>query len=93
MSSVSKAQAIAMRIAEHNPGALYKRNAAMLGMTHGQLHDYAATPSNGLPAHVDALIRGMKKRKKLADARGGANDGPGNRPFAIPMQISKRVYV
>ena len=49
MPAVSKNQAIAMSIAEHNPGSLYKRNAGLKGMTHQQLHDFASTSRKGLP--------------------------------------------
>ena len=49
MPSTSKAQQIAMSIAEHNPGKLYARNKGMLKMSHSQLHDFAATKRKGLP--------------------------------------------
>lgn len=39
-----------MAIAEHAPGKLYKRNKGLLGMSKGQLHDFAATSRKGLPA-------------------------------------------
>lgn len=38
-----------MAIAEHSPGKLYSRNKGLLGMSKGQLHDFAATPEKGLP--------------------------------------------
>jgi hypothetical protein len=47
MPAVSAKQRTAMAIAEHNPSQLYKRNRAMLQMTHGQLHDFAATKGLG----------------------------------------------
>lgn len=43
MPAVSEKQRIAMAIAEHHPGKLYKRNRGMAGMTHEQLHDFAKT--------------------------------------------------
>jgi hypothetical protein len=49
MPSVSKAQQIAMAIAEHNPGKLYKKNKGLLKMSHTQLHEFASTPRKGLP--------------------------------------------
>jgi hypothetical protein len=49
MPSVSQNQAIAMRIAEHDPKRLYKRNRGLLRMTHQQLHDFAATSTKDLP--------------------------------------------
>lgn len=44
-----------MAIAEHHPDKLYKRNKGVLGMSHGQLHDFAATK------HLGGML---KKRKK-----------------------------
>jgi hypothetical protein len=32
-----------MALAEHHPSQLYKRNRGVLGMTHRQLHEFAAT--------------------------------------------------
>jgi hypothetical protein len=52
MPAVSKAQGIAAAIAEHHPGELYARNKAMLGMTHEELHKFAATKRKKLPAKV-----------------------------------------
>lgn len=49
MPPKSQDQAIAMRIAEHDPGKLYKKNRGLLRMTHEQLHDFASTPSKDLP--------------------------------------------
>lgn len=39
----------ATAIAEHDPEKLYKRNRALLGMTHEQLHEFADTPEANLP--------------------------------------------
>ena len=49
MPATSKAQRQAMAIAEHHPGELYARNKGMAKMTHGQLHDFAATSEKHLP--------------------------------------------
>lgn len=49
MPAQSKAQQEAIAIAEHDPKKLYKKNRALLRMTHQQLHDFAATPRKGLP--------------------------------------------
>jgi len=49
MPSLSKAQRRATTIAEHHPEELYARNKGLLGMSAGQLHDFAATPESGLP--------------------------------------------
>jgi hypothetical protein len=59
MPARSKAQQMAMAIAQHEPSKLYKRNEAMLGMTEEQLHDFAATKRTGLPKRV-------KKKKPKA---------------------------
>lgn len=49
MPAKSKAQQIAMAIAEHNPSKLYKRNRRMAKMSHQQLHGFASTKRKGLP--------------------------------------------
>jgi hypothetical protein len=48
----SKDQAIAMRIAEHAPEKLYKRNQGLTKMSKSDLHDFAETPTKGLPKKV-----------------------------------------
>jgi hypothetical protein len=60
MPAKSKAQAIAMRIAEHAPEKLYARNKAMLGMSHQQLHDFAATKNKGLPKRKGPAPKGKE---------------------------------
>lgn len=55
MPAVSRNQRVAMAIAEHEPGKLYKRNRGLASMSQSSLHDYASTPEAGLP---------RKKRKK-----------------------------
>jgi hypothetical protein len=52
MSAKSRAQRIAMAIAEHHPEDLNEKNKGLADMTHKQLHDFASTPEKGLPAHV-----------------------------------------
>ena len=52
MPARSRAQRVAMAIAEHEPSKLYARNKSMLGMTQSQLHDFAATKEKKLPEHV-----------------------------------------
>lgn len=49
MPAVSQKQRTAIAIAEHAPDKLYARNRGLLGMTHEQQHDFAATPEKGLP--------------------------------------------
>jgi hypothetical protein len=44
-----------MAIAEHAPEKLHKANRGLLKMSHGQLHDFAATSEKNLP---------LRKRKK-----------------------------
>lgn len=60
MPAVSKAQQIAMAIAEHNPKKLYGRNRGLLKMSKGQLHDFAATPRRGLPERMAETVRKRK---------------------------------
>lgn len=52
MPAESKAQRIAMAIAEHHPEELNAANKGLADMTHKQLHDFASTPEKGLPEHV-----------------------------------------
>jgi hypothetical protein len=54
-----------MAIAEHAPGKLYKRNRGVLGMSHEQMHDFAATPESGLPEKKKpgAIAAGRRKEK------------------------------
>ncbi len=61
MPAPSVAMRQATAIAEHHPEKLFKRNKGLLGMTHQQQHDFAATPETGLPEHV-------KKRPMLGGA-------------------------
>jgi hypothetical protein len=52
MPAESRAQRIAMAIAEHHPEQLKPENKGLAEMTHKQLHDFASTPEKGLPEHV-----------------------------------------
>jgi hypothetical protein len=54
MPAVSKAQRIAMAIAEHHPEDLNEKNKGLKDMTHQQLHDFASTPEKGLPSYKQA---------------------------------------
>lgn len=47
MPAVSDKQRKMMAIAEHNPSALYSKNKDVLGLSHNQLHDFAATKNAG----------------------------------------------
>ncbi len=63
MPAVSKNQAVAMSIAEHNPSKLNKKNKGMLSMSADQLHDYASTPRKGLPKRKTMTAAEMMERK------------------------------
>lgn len=63
MPAESKAQQIAMAIAEHAPRKLYRRNRGLLAMSHQQLHDFAATPRGGLPERKGSLRRAAHRLK------------------------------
>ena len=41
-----------MRMAEHDPSAVSKKNKGVLKMTGKQLHDFARTKSKGLPKKI-----------------------------------------
>lgn len=58
MPAKSRNQLVAMRIAEHAPEKLFKRNKNLLSMSHSQLVEFTHTPSKGLPKKV-------KKSKNL----------------------------
>jgi hypothetical protein len=60
MPAVSKKQRRAMAIAEHHPEELYGKNKGLLKMTHGQLHDFAATKEKGLPTTKHKSMTGRK---------------------------------
>jgi hypothetical protein len=62
MPSVSKAQQMAMAIAEHNPSKLYERNKGLLKMSHQQLHDFASTSRKELPKRIGSKIAKAKSR-------------------------------
>jgi hypothetical protein len=50
--SKSQVQQIAMAIAKHNPGKLYKRNRGLAKMKSADLSEFASTPRKGLPRRV-----------------------------------------
>jgi len=49
MPAKSKAQAIMISIALHNPGKLYKRNKSVMNMDKYDMEDYASTKHKDLP--------------------------------------------
>lgn len=57
MPAKSKAQQALMAIAEHNPSKVSSKNKGVLNMSHQQLHDFASTPSKGLPSHLAKLAK------------------------------------
>jgi hypothetical protein len=62
--AVSKKQRRAMAIAEHHPEELSEKNSSLLGMSHGQLHDFASTPEKGLPERKEPGAFRKAARKK-----------------------------
>lgn len=79
MPALSQNQRIAAAIAEHSPSSLFKRNAGMLGMSQGQLHDFASTSEKGLPKKVKvkplgkiSIARLMKRKPAIDNAAGEA---------------------
>ena len=62
MPAVSQAQQRLMAIAEHAPDKVSPQNRGVLQMSHGQLHDFAATPRNSLPKKASgfAALKGVK---------------------------------
>lgn len=91
MPAVSRAQQQAMAIAEHSPDKLNPSNKGMLDMSHQQLHDFASTPTTGLP-----------KRKMYGDEGGHWMAGAVKRPGALtkkansagdsPMSFARKHY-
>lgn len=57
MPAVSEKQRVAMAIAEHEPGKLYKRNAGMLKMSRQDLHDFASKPKAEKKRPYGSLIK------------------------------------
>lgn len=64
MPARSVKQRRAMAIAEHHPEKLHAENRSMLGMSHGQLHDFASTPEKGLPERKEPGAFRKAARKK-----------------------------
>jgi len=66
MPATSRAQRVAMAIAEHHPDQLNPANKGLLQMSHQQLHDFASTPEKGLPQHANAktVYGGMNGKKR-----------------------------
>jgi hypothetical protein len=65
MPAASKAQRRLMAIAEHHPEEVYAKNRGVLKMSHGQLHDYAATKEKGMAKHLNSMkSKGILKTKK-----------------------------
>jgi hypothetical protein len=64
MPALSEAQRRLMAIAEHHPSEVYAKNRGVLNMSHGQLHDFAATKEKGLPKRKSLRHRLTKRRMK-----------------------------
>ena len=62
MPAKSKAQRIAMAIAEHHPEELYERNKGLAEMSHKQLHEFASTSEKHLPTY--AMAHKARKEEK-----------------------------
>ena len=56
MPAKSKVQRMAMAIAEHSPGKLYKRNIGLLDMSRKQLHEFASVSEKRLPKRKKRYI-------------------------------------
>ena len=61
MPSVSKAQQIAMAIAEHNPSKLYARNKGLLKMSNKQLHEFSVGSEKGKPYKIGKKIAAARR--------------------------------
>lgn len=68
MPAVSKAQQAYMAVAEHEPSKLRGKKPKM---NRGQLHDFAATPTKGLPEHSDRSRAGFSDDHIKAGHRKG----------------------
>lgn len=68
MPAKSKAQRIAMAIAEHHPEQLNPENKGLAKMKKSDLHDFASTPEKGLPEHVHkSASYGMAHKHRKAN--------------------------
>jgi hypothetical protein len=61
MPARSKAQQMAMAIALHNPGKLYKRNRGLLAMKRRDLREFAKTKRKGLPKRKGKYMHRIRK--------------------------------
>lgn len=68
MPAPSKASQAFFAIAEHHPEKL---RGKMPNMTKSQMHDFAATPTKGLPAHSDRSRAGFSDDHIKAGHRKG----------------------
>jgi hypothetical protein len=69
MPAVSKRQQQLMAIAEHDPAAVSPENKGVTEMSHKQLHDFAATKTEGLPAKVKTHVRKEVTRGYASDKK------------------------
>lgn len=61
MPAVSIKQRRLMALAEHHPEAIKGKNRGVLGMSHEQLHDFAATSESDLPKKKGSLSRAARR--------------------------------
>jgi hypothetical protein len=64
MPATSIAQRRLFAVAEHNPGALHKKNKGLLGLSHQTLHEFADTKESGLPQKKGPLRRAAERYKR-----------------------------
>lgn len=57
MPANSVAQQRLFGLAEHDPEKLYAKNQGLQSMPKSTLHDFAATPTKGLPMHAPAVTK------------------------------------
>lgn len=64
MPATSKAQQALFAIAEHNPSKLHAENKGLAKLGKAKLHEFAATPTQGLPKRAMDVLSGKRKGKK-----------------------------
>ena len=85
MPAKSVAQRQAISIAEHHPDKLYARNRGLLKMSHGQMHDFAATSEKGLPQKIQSFHRGgIVPASGVYKMKGGE--------MVLPHHMAKKIH-
>ena len=62
MPAKSRKQQELFAIADHFPEKLHKRNRGLLGVPKEVLHEFAATPTSGLPEKKEGALRRLKRK-------------------------------